>query len=344
MLSLARSRLLYPTQWTFLIVNGLGLLFGSIYNKNTPNLYEGNVHHGLGWALTWIVVAQAIFGIVRLHTHARNDAEASTEECTAFLPVSAKLMAQEGSEEPHRPHMYEYPRDSGHGTEESTRCNSFSCIENDVENEKEPLNQLNVFRTLGADAGLKKKRAKKLFSNLANIIPQSASRVVDFAYDAVDRLILILGFVAITTGVVTYGGIAVSQIYLTSPRISTNSNQKGHDIFNILAHFIKGAIFFWYGVLTLGRWMGCYGDIGWAWNVRPTVARPWLKARFPTAEFTESFVIFLYGVSNVWLEHLEGWGQAWSAADVEHVAISILFFGGGSVRSHIPSVTPISCN
>lgn len=49
----------------------------------------------------------------------------------------------------------------------------------------------------------------------------------------------------------------------------------------------------------------------------------------PTAEFTESFVIWLYGCTNVFLEHLAAWGGAWTAQDFEHVSISIMFFGGG---------------
>jgi hypothetical protein len=49
------------------------------------------------------------------------------------------------------------------------------------------------------------------------------------------------------------------------------------------------------------------------------------KASVPSAEFVESFVIFLYGSTNVFLEHLAGWGQAWSAQDLEHVSISIMF-------------------
>ena len=76
--------------------------------------------------------------------------------------------------------------------------------------------------------------------------------------------------------------------------------------------------------------MGCFAEMGWAWNVKPPVglisAR---KARIPSAEFVESFVIFLYGASNMWLEHLAAWGQPWSAQDFEHVSISIMFFGGG---------------
>lgn len=76
--------------------------------------------------------------------------------------------------------------------------------------------------------------------------------------------------------------------------------------------------------------MGCFSEMGWAWNARPpvgVVSRR--KAAMPSAEFVESFVIFLYGASNVFLEHLAAWGQAWSAQDLEHVSITIMFFGGG---------------
>lgn len=76
--------------------------------------------------------------------------------------------------------------------------------------------------------------------------------------------------------------------------------------------------------------MGCFGELGWAWNVRlpvGTVSR-W-KAAMPSAEFVESFVIFLYGASNIFLEHLAARGHAWSAQDLEHVSITIMFFGGG---------------
>ena len=80
--------------------------------------------------------------------------------------------------------------------------------------------------------------------------------------------------------------------------------------------------------------MGCMGEYGWAWNVRPPLGMvSSRKARVPSAEFVESFVIFLYGATNVFLEHLTAWGSAWTAQDLEHVSISILFFGGGMVSS-----------
>jgi hypothetical protein len=113
----------------------------------------------------------------------------------------------------------------------------------------------------------------------------------------------------------------------------SNGEQRGRHIFNGLAHFIKGGIFFWYGLLTLGRWMGCFANLGWAWNAKPSLSRPAGRfiASLPSAEFTESFIISLYGLSNVFLEHLAAWGNAWTAQDLEHVSISIIFFGGGLV-------------
>ena len=53
------------------------------------------------------------------------------------------------------------------------------------------------------------------------------------------------------------------------------------------------------------------------------------QSKVPSAEFVESFVIWLYGASNVFLEHLAAWGGEWTAMDFEHVSISIMFFGGG---------------
>jgi len=50
-------------------------------------------------------------------------------------------------------------------------------------------------------------------------------------------------------------------------------------------------------------------------------------------EGVESFVIFFYGITNVFLEHLSAWGGRWVPQDFEHVAISLLFIGGGMVSA-----------
>lgn len=52
-----------------------------------------------------------------------------------------------------------------------------------------------------------------------------------------------------------------------------------------------------------------------------------------SAEFVESFVIWLYGVTNVFLEHLAAWGDMWTPQDLEHISISVMFFSGGLVST-----------
>lgn len=88
--------------------------------------------------------------------------------------------------------------------------------------------------------------------------------------------------------------------------------------------------------------MGCFADFGWAWNVKPSRAEvgTW-RASIPSGEFTESLVIFLYGASNVFLEHLAAWQDVWSAQDLEHVSIAVMFFGGGLVSRMLSSVPDI---
>ena len=78
--------------------------------------------------------------------------------------------------------------------------------------------------------------------------------------------------------------------------------------------------------------MGCFADLGWAWNIQPSRTEVGQrKASFPSAEFVESLVIFIYGCTDVFMEHMAAWGKPWAAQDLEHVSISIMFFGGGLV-------------
>lgn len=109
--------------------------------------------------------------------------------------------------------------------------------------------------------------------------------------------------------------------------IPTKQHEK--HIFNGLAHFIKGGVFVGFGIITLGRWIGCFAEFGWAWNLKPSNLTK--RTASISMETVECFVIFLYGITNVFLEHLSAWGEAWVPQDLEHVGISLLFIGGGLV-------------
>ncbi|KAL5371383.1 hypothetical protein PMIN06_012832 [Paraphaeosphaeria minitans] len=325
MLSIARARLAISAQFVFLVTNAFALLPGLFYNHKTPELYENNAHSKIGWIVTCIASAWVFMALVQLYT-AR--AKPCSLEDHPGEPLNAANMARY-----HRVHddaqdvsPGRWSSDSGQGTERNSASlyGNSSATSPSVESEERQLNMLPRRTThdeldhVDLDAEkrgfLKNNVVDAFFSrNVARFAVGKPLEVLRLLYVVVDRTILIQGFVAIMSGTVVYGGIG-----------------HGGAVFNVLAHYVKGGIFFGYGLLTLGRWMGAFADFGWAWNVKPpkeVVGRR--RAAIPSAEFTESFVIWLYGCTNVFLEHLAAWGDAWTAQDLEHVSISVMFFGGG---------------
>jgi len=307
MLSISRSRYSLPTQFLFLAINAVGVLLVTIYNASTPDFYPNNAHHKLGWILTWVMSAQVVMGVISAYARRK-------DERGAFIPVSAENIAEHQRMQNIRPtQIYRFSNDSGQGTEpntESLRSQSISSTNSDdhqlpdVRREHEEEDQDEKHGLMHGS-----KVDKFLSKKIPGLLSSRVLRVFQLFYDVVDRLILILGFMGLTTGIVTYGGFFI-----------------GPGVFSGLAHFIKGGVFFWYGILTLGRWAGCFADIGWAWNIKPKAVG---SRNRPTAEFVESFLIFFYGSTNVFLEHLAAWGSEWSAQDLEHISITVMFFGGG---------------
>jgi len=329
MISAARSRLAIPVQFTFLVVNGLGIFTSIVYNTNTPDLYPNNSHHGIGWAITWIAVVWILLGFVSLFNTSKG-VPASDHSVTSENLAQYHQLNNYGLREDYR-----FSRDSGQGTERSSatlcspsRNNSADSVPQKPEAPLEPSDDHHDEDEHHDDSEnhgfISNSRVERFLSNrIPHLSTGPTLTAIKIVYVVLERFQVILGFLAICTGFVTWWGIF---------------HPSG--IFNGLAHWIKGAIFFWYGLLTLGRWMGAFCDFGWAWNVRPDyplVTR--FASKMPSCEFMESFLFFFYGASNVFLEHLGSWGQAWEAADFEHVAITIMFFGGGLLGMLVESKT-----
>ncbi|KAJ5902700.1 hypothetical protein N7495_003228 [Penicillium taxi] len=317
MLSVARSGLALPSQFLFLVCNAFGLLLGIIYNGQTPDLYENNAHHKIGWIATIVFSVQVALALIFAYAgrgESKSKSNLGSHEHEAFLPVATEESFEHYPSHP--THEYRWSRDSGQGSES---CSSMHSPINESSGydgfeKPEPEEPEEPLPTTARRGWFHSTLADRFLANrISGLVSHRMLRGLYILYKVIDRIILPFGFLALTTGVVTYGGL-----------------MRGREIFNGLAHFIKGGIFFWYGVLTLGRYLGCWADLGWAWNKKPSasVVEGW-KSKAPSAEFTESFVIWLYGASNVFLEHLNSWGKAWTATDLEHVSITILFFGGG---------------
>lgn len=224
MLSIARSRFTVPSQFVFLLVNALALLIGLVYNKKTPELYANNAHGKTGWAITWIASAWVFMAFIQMYVG--RDQAPSTEDDTA-QPMTAVNMAryQRVQQDLDLQDPSRWSNDSGQGTER----NSASLYSHSRSPSVKSENQQSALMsptyasfdedTFDSDAEkrgfLHNTSVNRFFSrHVARFVAGRTIKVIRFFYTVFERTILVQGLVAITTGTVVYGGIAVSRLLL----------------------------------------------------------------------------------------------------------------------------------
>ena len=203
MLSIARSRLVIPAHFTFLTLNALGLVFGAIYNSNTPDFYENNAHHKLGWVVSWMVAIQVVLGL--LESYARRNP--TTKDLSVNTATKYVLR-----QDLHNTEDYRYSRDSGQGTEPSSPRTSSPMSSQNLGNDHSPSLYDHFHTDKKATSqekyGLLSTRVANRFF-VRKIQWTRGIKYTSWIYKVIDRTILILGFIAFLTGGVTYGGIFV---------------------------------------------------------------------------------------------------------------------------------------
>ncbi|KAJ6788901.1 hypothetical protein PWT90_00112 [Aphanocladium album] len=318
-LSIARSRFTLAVQFIFLTFNAIGVVLALIYNANTPDLYPNNAHHKIGWIITWVVSAHVLVNLAGRIVNAWGGKSMNT--CYKELPPSLPMSGQGSTpfvRNSNPNEEYRTSDDSGHGTasaSSSIRNSSIStiCADEGGTGEghtKEYDHVGDDFENLPLSRGDSPRTT--FVARIAQIGSYDIWRYFELGYKAVDRIILPFGFIVLATGITTFARLF-----------------EGNAIFGGLAHWIKGGVFFWLGLFNLGRWSGSFAELGWAWNLRPKAYNSQRLSFRPSAEFVESALILFYGSTNIFLEHLSGWGSEWSAQDLEHMAITVLFIGGG---------------
>lgn len=174
--------------------------------------------------------------------------------------------------------------------------------------------------------------SKMARNSVVHRIASSFGKLASVIFAALNIPIFFLGFAYLFVGLVT--GECMG---------------KGHMIFGLLAHLIKGFVFFLLGFVELARYCGFLSAHGMAWNRRdediypaksrvvpePVPQRTSFLGRFkfwpsePTMEYIQSLCIFIYGITNVFLEHLGNEDGVWSHKDIQHASIAFMFIGGG---------------
>ncbi|TFY76364.1 hypothetical protein EWM64_g7648 [Hericium alpestre] len=139
-------------------------------------------------------------------------------------------------------------------------------------------------------------------------------RVGRIAFGTLERVLVFAGFIEFLTGSVLYTGIC-----------------RENYVNGCLAHLIKGGIFWCYGLATFARFLGSFSDLGWAWNRVPVGDNV-------SAEFVESAVIFVYGITNTWMERFgANPGDPYTTKEVQHISIAVMFWFAGLLGMSIES-------
>ena len=146
----------------------------------------------------------------------------------AFLPVSIANMVQHNMT-PYSDHRWS--GDSGQGTEYPSRdispneSHRYNKPEGDTEGESDNGGDVAMPMPQAESPRASWFRIKRVDSFLSRRVPGLLSRevrkVIELIYEIVDRTILILGFVALTTGGITYFGIMVSATVHLNPTMKT---------------------------------------------------------------------------------------------------------------------------
>jgi hypothetical protein len=212
MLSIARSRYTLAAQFLFMTGNILGLVAGVIYNARTPDLYPNNAHHSLGWVLTIITGAHVFLHLLDRVTSFMakgSPTRGSYRELGSLLPSQLRSTGHQlGTNGAPSPHRSSYESHEVGGLSDSQRSSSASTL---AENQTSRFFEDDVDEE-GAFTDVQFTGAKPpsgpwtgWISKVPMGIFYRGSRAFALWYNIIDRVILLLGFTALCTGVTTYG-------------------------------------------------------------------------------------------------------------------------------------------
>ncbi|KAJ3575156.1 hypothetical protein NP233_g1288 [Leucocoprinus birnbaumii] len=303
-------------------LSALGCASSGLYTKLTPNMYEGSVHGKHGYfvlALAVLLSAIDIFaGIRRFVSFVRSDEPRSLKLFWNWVVLNKDANHLRSGPEymgliVEEPEVLEMPQISRQSSDDGTLGETAQWA-NDVHHHHRNFSLASDGTVFGSrspthsDITLDAKQRRHTKSESA------IARVGNGAFAILERFLVVAGFAQLLTGIVIYTG-------------GCRQNYEN----GCLAHLIKGGIFWCYGLLTFARFLGSFAEFGWAWNRAPT-GDP------VSAEFVESFVIFLYGITNTWMERFgANPGDPYTTKQIQHISIAVMFWFAGLVGMGIES-------
>lgn len=239
MLGVAQSPFHIPVQIVFLTLTTIGVIFAIMYNSATPDFYENNAHHKIGWVIVWTLVAQVAAGMIRgvaRYVNGPNSTRSReiAEEAEDMFMLGDDNDDDDADEEVEVKPGHRLSSDSGNGTGESTPRGASTSSEPQIirrssentllDDHERNFHTLHTQHTRNAESKLEGFIVKKLQKHgLLARINQRGAFIAKIIHGVIGRPLFLLGFIQICTGITTLTGIF-----------------KANDVFNGLAHFIKG--------------------------------------------------------------------------------------------------------
>ncbi|GBE79334.1 Uncharacterized membrane protein [Sparassis crispa] len=315
----------------------IGLGSSMIYRKLTPDMYEGSKHgpQGYFWLFVALVIStlDALAMFVRLFNYVK--ALRNGEERFTFKGSWNDVILGRGSRISIGPEYTNLVEDPEELDMTELKGKDVDDESNDHDESEQWANDIHHHRraesypqSAASDGTLLNGRSPRHSSDIlpdhvASRFPWGGKaktpllkKIGRGMFATTERVLVFAGLVQFITGVVTYTG-GCRENYING----------------CLAHLIKGGIFWCYGLASFGRYLGAFSELGWAWNRAPS-------KQYPTAEFFECLIIFLYGASNTWMERFGARaGDPYTTKQVQHISIAVMFWFAGMVGMGIESKT-----
>ncbi|KAK7049654.1 hypothetical protein VNI00_005685 [Paramarasmius palmivorus] len=307
----------------------LGCASSGLYRKLTPNMYEGAVHGKQGYLLLALAIALTTVDLLnvfrRIVSWIRsgdkfqvrpfwNTVIRGEEEVKGGIELEYTHLIAEDPEEiepasppPHK--RVHYENDDEHG--------ATAQWANEVGRHRRDYSQASEATLYGHRAD---SHSDETLHDLDGGRTSAKSKVPLLrkigtgVFATLERVLVFWAFAQVLSGIAIYTG-GCRQNYVNG----------------CLAHLIKGGIFWCYGLVSFARYLGSFSELGWAWNRAPS-------GNYPSAEFTESLVIFLYGITNTWMERFGAQpGDPFTTKQIQHIGIAVMFWFAGLLGMAIES-------
>ncbi|KAF8165188.1 hypothetical protein B0H34DRAFT_647571 [Crassisporium funariophilum] len=323
---------------SFYVFCAFGCAASGLYRKLTPNMYEfeivtfdlpGAVHRSQGYMIILVAVCLAAIDASTVAKRLLTFIRGSDKSYRTFWRIiTNKEHERLGSELEYSGLVADEPEDfqsakNLHESIEPQDVRHNDALNNETEQWASSVHQQQQNYSLFTEGTMDDTQSPTQFQDrlqdvhLRRNMPSwrdNLYRLGEGAFAVIERLLVVSAFAQLLTGIVIYTGGCRDE-YLNG----------------CLAHLIKGGIFWCYGLLTFGRFLGSFADLGWAWNKLPS-------GDHYTAEFVESFVIFLYGATNTWMERFgANPGDPFTTRQIQHISIAVMFCFAGLVGMGIES-------